>query len=74
MLYLISGIVEKLTFFSCKNIPFVKYDTGGNEFCTVYAPGIGTRSLCLFNLKGLSFLLIYIYTLDWFLNRCKFSK
>ena len=46
VLSLISRAVEKLMFFSCRNRLFANYDTGGNEFCTVYAEGIGIR--CFF--------------------------
>lgn len=70
MLFLISRRVEKLVFFSCKDRLFANYDTGGNEFYTVYAAGIGIR--CFFPpiLFGrIVFLLIYMYTFDWFHNR-----
>lgn len=56
VLSLISRAVEKLMFFSCKNRLFANYDTGGNEFCTVDAAGIGIR--CFFSpcyLERLSF-------------------
>lgn len=43
ILSLISRAVEKLMFFSCRNRLFANYDTGGNEFCTDYAAGIGIR-------------------------------
>ena len=69
VLSLISWAVEKLMFFSCKNRLFANYDTGGNEFCTVDAAGIGIR--CFFFpmlFRKIVFLLIYMYTFDWFPN------
>ena len=68
-LSLISRAVEKLMFFSCRNKLFANYDTGGNEFCTVYAVGIGIR--CFFFpmlFRKIVFLLICMYTFDWFPN------
>ena len=41
--------------FSCKNRLFAHYDTGGNEFCTVYAAGTGIRCFFPFYLERLSF-------------------
>lgn len=57
-----------MMFFSCKNRLFANYDIGRNEFCTVYAAGIGIQcfSPTLFRIV---FLLIYMYTFNWFLNR-----
>ena len=56
-LSLISRAVEKLMFFSCRNKLFANYDTGGNEFCTVYVVGIGIRCFFFFPcyLERLSF-------------------
>lgn len=46
---------KKMMFFSCKNRLFANYDIGGNEFCTVYAAGIGIRCFFPLYLGRLSF-------------------
>ena len=59
-------------FFSCKNRLCANYDPGVNEFCTVYASGIGRYKVFFSVLfRKIVFLLVYMCIFNSFLNRCE---